>query len=200
VNQVCALQRWHLQTGDLCAQKVLESSLGQEQRLSQTVGVADGCADVVIGQVLKRVELVDRLDEHLRENELNPRATDHRLPGVSIPALNELNEVPDILRHQTQNQNPLRFLISDTLILPILLHPFLLGLQQVDQILPNNRQLRLDMLNKHHIKRPNKRLHPQPLVTMLVLLVPLEKLRLSLALLIDGEVALHGSQVDASVA
>lgn len=101
MNQVCALQRWHLQTGDLCAQKVLESSLGQEQRLSQTVGVADGCADVVIGQVLKRVELVDRLDEHLRENELNPRATDHRLPGVSIPALNELNEVPDILRHQT---------------------------------------------------------------------------------------------------
>ena len=55
------------------------------------------------------------------------------------------------------------------------------------------------MPHQHHVHRTHQRTHSQLVVDVLVLIVALEELGLSLQLLIQGELALWGTQVDAGV-
>jgi len=91
------LQRRQLQPQDLRLEQSLEGSLGQEETLPEAVGIADGRADVGVGEELKRVHPVDGLDEDLAEDVLDPGSSDDGLPRLAVLAFDHLHEVLDVL-------------------------------------------------------------------------------------------------------
>ena len=158
------------------SEEILESSFWEEQRFPQPICVSDCSSDVIVGEVLEGIKLVDGLDENLREDVLNASASNHSLPRVGVPTFNELNEVSDIFGDKAQNEDALGFFVSDGFIGSVVFHFLFFGLKQVNKILPNDRQFGLNMLDQNHVEGLNKRPDTHPFMAVLVLFVFAEKL------------------------
>ena len=97
-------------------QQSLEGGLWQKERLTQSISVSDGSANVVIGEELKGVHPVDRLYKDLTENVLDPCTSDDSLPRLAVLALDHLHKEPHVLGNKSQNENTLGLLVLDWLV------------------------------------------------------------------------------------
>jgi hypothetical protein len=183
----------------LGSEEILKSSFWEEQRFPQPICVSDCSSDVIVGEVLEGIKLVDGLDENLREDVLNAGASNDSLPRVGVPSFNELNEVSDIFGDKAENEDTLCFFVSDGLIWSVIFHFLFFGLKQVNKILPDHRQFSLNMLDQNHVKCLNKRPDTHPFMTVLVLFMLAEKLRLFIILFLQRKTTLQRPQVDTSV-
>ncbi len=181
------------------SEEILKSSFWEEQRFPQPICVSDCSSDVIVGEVLEGIKLVDGLDENLREDVLNAGASNDSLPRVGVPSFNELNEVSDIFGDKAENEDTLCFFVSDGLIWSVIFHFLFFGLKQVNKILPDHRQFSLNMLDQNHVKCLNKRPDTHPFMTVLVLFMLAEKLRLFIILFLQRKTTLQRPQVDTSV-
>ena len=135
----------------MCLQQCLKGKLGQEERLSEAVCVANGSSDIGVSEKLERIHAVDGFYENLREYVLDSCATDYCLPRFSIFSFNHFHEKLDIFGNERKQQYPLRLFIFDWFIGAIICQFVLFGLQQINDIFANGRQLQFDVLHKHHI-------------------------------------------------
>ena len=143
---------------------------------------------------------MNRFYENLRKNVLYSGSSNNSFSRLSVSSFNHFNKEFNILRHQSQNKYSLRLLILYGLNSAVLSEFILFGLDEVDYILPNDRQFMSDVVNKHHIHGLYQRLYPHLVSYMRVLFMLPEKLRLFSELFFDCESTLCWSQIDTGVA
>jgi hypothetical protein len=80
VRQFDALERGFVQTSNLTLDKQLKGHLRNEEGAAGTGGVANGGADVVLGEAVRGVDLVQMASKYLREDVVD---TGTAIPGGS---------------------------------------------------------------------------------------------------------------------
>jgi hypothetical protein len=72
IHLMSAVQRGIQQSRYLLSHQDFEGNLGDEETGTESLGILDGCLDVLVGEMLERVDAVDGFDEDLMEDEVDP--------------------------------------------------------------------------------------------------------------------------------